>query len=130
MKTFKKIILSFTAVTLFTTLTFAQNQVTSKDVKKTTSAVTTPQGKFVDANKNGVCDNYEARGTAGKGANFVDKNGDGVCDNRATLGKGKGNGCCGQGLRHRCGQGAEKGKCCGQGRGLGNGPGSGKGPKN
>lgn len=37
-------------------------------------------GKFVDADKNGVCDNWQSRGKDGKGANFTDANGDGVCD--------------------------------------------------
>jgi hypothetical protein len=41
---------------------------------------------FVDADGNGICDNYEVRvslqdGTGTPGANFVDADGDGVCDN-------------------------------------------------
>ena len=47
---------------------------------------------FVDANGDGVCDNY---GTGcGRGQYFVDANGDGVCDNYGTgCGRGQGRGC-------------------------------------
>lgn len=45
---------------------------------------------FVDANGDGVCDNY---GT-GCGQYFVDADGDGVCDNYGTgCGHGQGHGC-------------------------------------
>lgn len=36
---------------------------------------------YVDANGDGVCDNYR---TMGKGINYVDTNGDGVCDNNVN----------------------------------------------
>ena len=49
---------------------------------------------FVDANGDGLCDNY-GTGT-GRGQYFVDANGDGVCDNYGTgpgCGRGQGRGC-------------------------------------
>ncbi len=45
------------------------------------------RGNYVDADGDGVCDNY---GTNGCGRNYVDSDGDGVCDNYATRG---GHGC-------------------------------------
>jgi len=125
MKTVSRILMTLTLVLFLSGITIAQKEATVKTDPKTTQTVKTTPGKFVDANKNGVCDNFEARGQATKGANFIDKNGDGVCDNRGTMGKGqgKGNGC-GQGFRHRHGKG--NGNCCGrgQGSGRGNGPGN------
>ena len=45
---------------------------------------------FVDADGDGICDNC---GT-GRGQYFVDANGDGVCDNYGTgCGRGQGRGC-------------------------------------
>jgi hypothetical protein len=126
MKTLCRMLLTFAAMVFIANLTFSQNTAKTQDVQKATMTVSNTQGKFVDANKNGVCDNFEARGKTVKGANFVDKNGDGVCDNRSNSGKGLGKGkrnCCCQGLQHRHGQG--NGNCCGQGRHYGNGPGCG-----
>lgn len=45
---------------------------------------------YVDADGDGVCDNYGS-GYCGNGAGYVDADGDGVCDNRGT-GNGIGNG--------------------------------------
>ena len=40
---------------------------------------------FVDADGDGVCDNYAEGGRGmGRGANFADADGDGVCDNYAA----------------------------------------------
>ncbi len=54
----------------------------------------TKGSKFVDANNDGVCDNYSStnslRNQTAK-LNFVDANGDGVCDNTGT-GTGTGTG--------------------------------------
>jgi len=128
MKTLSRILLTFAAVLFIANLTFSQNTAKAQDVQKATTTVSGTQGKFVDANKNGVCDNFEARGKAVKGANFTDKNGDGVCDNRTAMGKGqgKGNGC-GQGYQHRHGCGNGQGNCCGKGNNYGKGQGCGKG---
>lgn len=81
-----------------------------QDVKQT-SATTAP-GNFVDKDKNGVCDNFEARSANGQGRNYVDKDGDGICDNRANAGKKSQNNCRnGQGNQNRHGQG--RGHGCG-----------------
>ena len=53
-----------------------------------------PCTEHVDANGDGVCDNY---GT-GRGQYFVDADGDGICDNYGT-GMGRG---CGQGQGRYC----------------------------
>ena len=133
MKTFKRIAI-LSAVLIFASYQgFSQdataNQKDTRDAQPT--AKVTP-GKFVDANKDGVCYNYQARGNSGRGPNFVDKNGDGICDNRGNAGKGKGN-------RNGCGMGNQRGygNCggggCGnqrgQGQGRGNCGGSGNGYK-
>jgi hypothetical protein len=120
MKTLSKILLTLTAVILVSTLTFAQNTAAKNEVQKMKQTTSNQQGKFADANKNGICDNFESRGQTVKGGNFIDKNGDGVCDNRSIAGQGKGKGC-GQGFQHRHGKG--NGSCCGQGRGYGQGKG-------
>ena len=94
---------------------FSQN--TNSAQKDAQSSAKLTPGKFVDNDKDGVCDNYQARVNSGRGANFVDKNGDGVCDNRGNFGKGKGNSNgCGKGYQHRNGQG--RGNCCGRGNGY------------
>ena len=50
-------------------------------------------GTFVDKDNNGICDNYESRGTAGRGRYFTDKNQDGICDNKGNkAGRGRGQG--------------------------------------
>jgi hypothetical protein len=76
--------------------------------------------KFVDNNKDGICDNYTAKADGGKGVNYVDANMDGICDHRAdsTFCKGNGNGCkqnC-QNMQN-CNKG--QGNCCGQAKGMG-----------
>ena len=47
------------------------------------------RGTYVDADGDGVCDNYGkygcgARKGTGRGVNFVDADGDGICDNYAS----------------------------------------------
>jgi hypothetical protein len=95
----------------------AQTAATSgnKEVKKESTAPAT-QSKFVDANKNGICDNWEANHKEGKncqgnpnckGKNCADccgkvKSGcQSTCKGpgQGTCGKGQGNGC-----QHRHGQ--------------------------
>ena len=89
---------------------------TQKDAKASQTMNSPAPGKFVDNNKDGICDNHQAKMKNGNGkcTNFVDKNGDGICDNKATCqGKGNPNGC-GMG----CGQkGQGKGNCGGGGCG-------------
>ncbi|MDD2963203.1 MAG: hypothetical protein PHU33_04590 [Bacteroidales bacterium] len=62
------------------------------------------QRTFVDADNDGVCDNFATRPANGRGRNFVDNNNDGICDrnvdsNRSGRGKGKGFGRCQQGRK-------------------------------
>jgi hypothetical protein len=105
MKKLSGLILTALFLAFFSGQALAQSATTTKD-DQTIKQPTANQncGKFVDNDKNGVCDNYEARGKDGKGANFVDANGDGVCDHNPDC-KGKCNGqagCCkGQ---QNCGQ--------------------------
>jgi hypothetical protein len=106
----------------FTSQGFSQTS-SSTDVQKKEVTGVTP-GKFVDSNKNGVCDNFEARNTHGKGANFIDKNGDGKCDNRQNASNCKGTGnCCGKGNGYGCNNVKGNGSCCGHGNGNGCGKG-------
>lgn len=115
MRTLSRILFVTALFAFFTSQGFSQASSSSDLQKKEVTAGVTP-GKFVDNNKNGVCDNFEARGTNGKGANFVDKNGDGKCDNRQNAAncKGKGN-CCGKGYGYKNNQGKGNGYGCGQG---------------
>jgi hypothetical protein len=119
MKTLKRITVLMAIMSLFAYQAFSQNVSTSKsqgDPQKTQTASAATPGKFVDANHDGICDNYQTRLKNGHGANFVDKNGDGICDNRQNGGQGKGN-CtgCGMGRQYRNGHG--NGNCCGNGCG-------------
>lgn len=77
---------------------------------------------FVDADADGVCDNFGTHAGCGQGANgafgrgggtgqgFVDADGDGVCDNRQN-----GAGC---GYGDGCGDGTGFGRGCGHGHGV------------
>ena len=63
--------------------------------------------RFVDADGNGICDNYAAycKGT-GCGLGFVDADNDGVCDNYASGCQGTG---CGSGWGYGSGRGGHHG---------------------
>ena len=74
-----------------------------KNQKDKQKLKTNAPGKFVDSNKDGVCDNYQARMKNGHGPNFVDKNGDGICENQENAGQKEPKGC-GMGHQHRHGQ--------------------------
>lgn len=122
MKSTKRLLMAFVVVLMMVNLGFAQDKSTTttktNDQKATTKTDATP-GKFVDQNKNRVCDNFEVRSQTGRGANFVDNNGDGICDNHGTMVKGNGKAnCCGmanrQGNAYGCGYG--RGQGCGQGQ--------------
>jgi hypothetical protein len=122
MKTLKRITVLMVIMSFIVYQGFSQNVSTTNTQKNLQNQQTTTKvvpGKFVDNNKDGVCDNHQARMKNGPGANFVDKNGDGICDNRLNAGQGKGNpNCGGMGYQHRHGQG--KGNCCGGGNGYQN----------
>jgi hypothetical protein len=86
---------------------------TGNDGTKKTAVVKQDCGKFTDSNKDGVCDNFAARGGNSKGANFVDSDKNGVCDHQSDGTSCKGN--CQNGQKN----------CCAQGKGAGMHHGSG-----
>jgi hypothetical protein len=95
----------------------AQDAVASTDVKQDAKQNC---AKFVDSNKDGICDNCAGTCKEGKGANFVDANGDGICDHHADgTGCNANENCCkqkGQESKDCC-KGpnhAEQGKGCGE----------------
>ena len=116
MKTLKRITVLMAILSFIAFQGFSQNASTSngkKNLKDPQNTNVAP-GRFVDNNKDGVCDNQQVRMKNGRGANFVDKNGDGICDNRQNARQGKGNpNGSGMGYQHRHGQG--QGNCCGGG---------------
>ncbi len=77
---------------------------------------------FVDADGDGICDNYSTYG-CGMGVGFVDADGDGICDNYSTYGCGMGvgfvdadgDGICDNYGTYGCGRG-RGGRGCGRGR--------------
>lgn len=71
---------------------------------------------YVDADGDGVCDNYGS-GYCGNGAGYVDADGDGVCDNR-------GSGYCGNGAGYVDADGDGVCDNRGTGNGIGNGAGA------
>ncbi len=117
MKTASKIVLTCIMLVLFAGMTFAQNsQATATPVKKAGTTIAAP-GKFIDENKNGVCDNHESKIPGTPGKNFVDKDSDGKCDLCGHTGACKGSGDCkgsGPGCGKGCSKAAGKGNC-GQG---------------
>ncbi len=126
MKTLKRTTVLLAIMSFFAFQSFSQNPAASDTKKSTqdqqTTTVATP-GKFVDNNKDGVCDNHQAKMKSGKCTTFVDKNGDGVCDNcKSASCKGKGNSKgCGMGCQNH---GKNKGNCCGKGNQHRNGCGN------
>lgn len=105
----KKILMTIALAGLF----FAGNSYAQATSEKN-PAPKTQQGNFVDADNDGVCDNWQSRPEGGRKQNFVDANNDGVCDNASTRGgkgqgfkngrKGRNQGNCGLGNRNRSGQ--------------------------
>ena len=119
MKTLKRITVLMAIMSFIVFQGFSQKATTTnsqQNLQNKQNGTNIAPGKFVDNNKDGVCDNYQTRMKNGRGVNFVDKNGDGICDNRQNAGQGKGNPKgCGIGCQHRNGQGM--GNCCGYGCG-------------
>ena len=123
MRTISGILFAAAIFTFFTGQGFSQTNPSGEVQKKEVTAGTS-QGKFVDSNKNGVCDHFEARNANGKGANFVDKDGNGKCDNRQNAAECKGNGkCCGKEKGNGCNDSKGNTSCCGNGNGNGCGKG-------
>ncbi len=98
----------------------AQNDEKAKADTQVEKIQNTRGGNFVDADGDGICDNFkEGQGMGlgkgqknGKGVNFVDEDGDGVCDHYKD-GQGKN----GKGLKQGKGKGMRN--CNGTGRGKG-----------
>ncbi|MCK9422479.1 MAG: hypothetical protein M0Q38_07765 [Bacteroidales bacterium] len=114
MKALKRITVLLAVMLPMTYQGFSQNgssNTIQKNSLKTQISTEFIPGKFIDTNKDGVCDNYQARMNQSRGANFVDKNGDGICDNRPGVAQGRCNpNGCGMGYQHRHGRG--QGNCC------------------
>lgn len=114
MKTLSGLILSVAISVLLIGQVSAQNVTsasTDDQTAKQTNSTTQNCGKFVDNNKDGVCDIKETRCVNNKGANFVDNNKDGICDNHADGNTCKGNGNC-------CKQNSQKNQNCSKGTGA------------
>lgn len=78
---------------------------------ETVAAETETGVNYVDADGDGICDNYDGTSNGygnGCGAGYVDADGDGVCDNYDGSSNGYGNGC-----------GYGNGACSGNGSGAG-----------
>jgi hypothetical protein len=104
-------------------LAYSENDPQTSVQKNGKNATVATPGKFVDNNKDGVCDNHQAKMASGKCTAYVDKDGDGKCDNCKGTGTCKGTGNC-KGSSNCCGAGAQKGQ--GQGKGNCGGGGCGK----
>ena len=113
-----KSILSTGLLMLLVVALNAQNTAPAVNEKQQTSVTpaTTP-GNFVDNNKNGICDNKEAKQATGHGKNFVDKNGDGICDNHQNCKAGQCNQNCSKEGKGNCAK-QGKGNCAKQGKGY------------
>src|ERR1039457_4269 len=84
MKTLKGITVIVLLMSFMAFQGFSQNASTPVGTTNTGNSQTmtkTMRGNFVDNNKDGVCDNHQAKMVNGKCANWIDKNGDGICDN-------------------------------------------------
>lgn len=120
MKTVSRIFLTLAMVMFFAGMGMSQVASTATPEKKTTKSAVNAPGKFVDANKNGICDKHETKGACTQQNSCKGKNGQGACDHSGKNCKDKGNG---------CGSGNGNGNCCSkgqQGKGCesscGNGP--------
>lgn len=114
MKAALKLLSVLTFLVFIAPTVFAQSKAPVNASTSNTSTEANSPGKFVDQNKNGVCDNFESLNKVERGRNFIDKNSDGICDNQSQTVRGnkRGRGC-GQGFQHRRGNGSPKGNCGG-----------------
>jgi hypothetical protein len=117
MKTVSRMFLTLAMVMFIAGMGMSQIASTTTPEKKDTKAAVSAQGKFVDSNKNGICDNHESKTNCAGTTNCKGKNSAGACDH-------SGKGCKPEGKS--CGQGTGGGNCCGKGQqsgtGCGNGP--------
>ncbi|MEI6433631.1 MAG: hypothetical protein WCP32_02220 [Bacteroidota bacterium] len=115
MKTVSRIILTLAMAMLIAGMGMSQVASNTTPKKATKSTVEAP-GKFVDANKNGICDKHESKGACSQGTSCKGKTGEGSCDHNSKNCKDKGT---------SCGSGTGNGACCGKGQQSGNGCGKG-----
>jgi hypothetical protein len=120
MKRLSEIILTLAFATFMIGQVSGQDNTTpaaGSDAATQTTVAKQECGKFVDANKDGICDNPCANKGNEKGANFTDANGDGKCDHHA-----EGSACMGKEScskencnKENCQKGQQNG--CGQAKG-------------
>jgi hypothetical protein len=109
-------------VSTFMVFTFSHGfaQDTQNSTAAATPTETSVQCKFVDNNRNGICDNHELKGSASQCTNFTDKDGNGICDNcPKNSSSGQNANCHGNQNGKNCIQG--QGNCCGRGPCAGKG---------
>ncbi|MBK7214925.1 MAG: hypothetical protein IPH88_16875 [Bacteroidales bacterium] len=115
MKTMLKVTSILAIAILFAIESNAQNAspVNSQSQTKVSTGNGFVPGTFVDKDNNGVCDNFESRGNAGRGRSFTDKDRDGICDNKGNkVGRGRGQGNnCRYGTGNRGNRGRGNGYC-------------------
>jgi hypothetical protein len=110
MKTMTKIAMLVVMMSFLAFQVHSQNAASGGNAPKAPTTVN-PQCKYVDNNKDGICDNCQGKIKDGKCANCVDKNGDGICDNNGKCkGAGAGNGkdCKTMGAKAGCNAGGAK----------------------
>ena len=117
MKTVSRMFLTLAMVMFFAGMGMSQIASTTTPEKKDTKASVATQGKFVDANKNGICDNHESKGNCANAGSCKGKNSTGECNHSGKNCKAEGKG---------CGQGTGSGNCCGKGPQTGSGCGHGQ----
>ncbi len=113
MKTSQFIMTGLLGMLLASSGLMAQNASTSN---KPANAPDKVRRQFVDANKDGVCDNQAQWQGRGRRQQFADANNDGVCDNAANRKPNRQG--YGRGQKGRNGEGRGQGPCNGQGRGM------------
>lgn len=120
----KKLIVLAGSILCFSLVNLTVSAQTASSPDKSTTVQTQQtaqpaQGKFTDANKDGVCDNHQAKAKNTSCKEFTDKNGDGKCDNctgkgtctKGTCGGQKAGNGCGQGMQHQHGKGGCTAPC-------------------
>lgn len=116
------------ALTIFLPGRIQAQETTDKATKDSKAAQQAVSGTdkncphFIDNDGNGICDNFEKRGQAGRGTNFTDKDGDGICDHRAGMMKQDQGNKDRSGLQRCCDKQSEccgRGPCNGRGKGMG-----------
>jgi hypothetical protein len=98
-----KLFITGLAFTALTTMTSAQNNSASQDQKAVTQSA---RGNYIDDNKNGVCDYYEANGRFNGSGRRMGNARAGNCLRKMAAGQGRGNR-----MAQGRGMGPGKGRC-------------------